>query len=199
MRHGLQHANSSNGRVLRNAAVLGVAVIVVAVLLIVWLNQSSTKSSSAPNLFAQGLVAQNAGDYSAATADYLSVIALSNAIKNPTRVTATYYDLGVIAQQFGHVNQAVSYYSLALSVTPHYNPALFNAGVALTSSDPKASLGYYNKILATTPNDANTLYNAGLIEYMLGKLTLGRTMIKHAISVVPALATKVPLNVHLNP
>ena len=109
-----RRGGKTSGRVIRSGIVLGLIILVVGALLFIHLNQDSKKASNATNMFARGLVAQNAGNYSLASADYSKVIAQSSVAKNAALLTMTYYNLGVIAQQMGQVLQSVRYYRLVL-------------------------------------------------------------------------------------
>lgn len=190
-------ADQSKSGALAKLGLVAVSIALVG-LSIAWLESGRAPIRSGSAFF-QALAAQRAGDYRTASADFLKVISTTSSHSNATLLTAAYYDLGVIAQNQDMMSRAVDYYKKALAISPTYAPALFNRGVALAPTDPKAALTSYQEILAVTPNDVNTLYNAGLIGYRLGRLTLGRTMLNHAITLDPSLKAKLPSGIRLTP
>jgi tetratricopeptide (TPR) repeat protein len=157
---------------------------------------SSTPSGTPAQLLNQGLVASKAGNYGqAATYFNQVVIKDSNNAKNLQAIA--YYNLGVIYQQQGLTDKAISNFKLSLALDPTYPPANFDLAIALTPSDPQQALSYYNKILAVNPKDANSLFNSGLLMYAAGDTADGAARIKQAIAITPSLAARVPSNVNL--
>ena len=147
---------------------------------------SSALSSSVKitSRMSAGLAAQAKGDYAAASADYLSVLATQ-----PGNYVA-WYDLGVIAGHDGGVVQAAHDYGEATAANPDYVPALYNLAVVEAASDPARALSLYRRIVALQPDNAEALFNEGLLLESIGQTALGSQDVAKAVDLDPSLGPK---------
>jgi tetratricopeptide (TPR) repeat protein len=152
---------------------------------------SSTPDQASNNYVAQGLQAQSVGD----TAQAVSLFKLAIAQNQDNK--AAHYDLGVIYQQQGDATDAVTEYKKALAIDPKFRPALWNLAIIQTLAAPAEAVALYTELLNINPNDANVNFNLGLLLYTQGEKTQGLTYLNKAISLNPALRSRVPSSISL--
>jgi Tfp pilus assembly protein PilF len=149
-------------------------------------NSSATPTSTADQLVAAGLAAQQQGQIDKAKQDYQAAIA-----QDPNNKYA-YYDLGVIYQQAKDSTDASTNYRRALLIDPNFKSALFNMAVLETSSNPQGAISLYQQLLQLNPNDANVNFNLGLLLIAQGQSTQGHADLSKALQVDPSLSSRLP-------
>lgn len=148
--------------------------------------QAALNDETAP-LFLHAYAQQKAGDISEAQKEYLSIIAI-----NPVNYYA-YYDLGLIYQDTNHPAPATVDYEKALLVDPTFQPALYNLAVLETSSDPTSAIDLYQQLQALHPHNADAVaFNLGLLYIQTGHQSAGVAELKYALTLDPALASRLP-------
>ncbi len=163
------------------------AVVAVACGLV--LASCGGSGSSAPSVnpkLTQGIHAEESGNNALAVSDFLAVVKA-----DPTDDVA-WYDLGVIAHQAGQDPQAVKDYQAALAKHPKYFPALYNLAILETGSDPAGAAALYRRAIAVEPGNGAAHLNLGFLLRSLGQTAAGTDEITKAVSLDPALASRVP-------
>lgn len=134
----------------------------------------------------EGIRAQESGNSALAVSDFLAVVKA-----DPTDNVA-WYDLGVIAHQAGQDPQAVKDYRAALAAHPGYFPALYNLAVLESGSDPAGAIALYRRAIAAEPKNGAAHLNLGFLLRSSGDAAAGTEEIAKAVSLDPALASRVP-------
>ncbi len=168
---------------------LAVAVAVLLVPLLTLSGCSTTKSSTGtgPNLLAQGVAAQQAGDLATASKDYNAVL------QSDPKNTSALYDLGLIAQGQGNRAEAASDYGKALAIDPNLGSALYNlAIVRVALGDRGGAEGLYRKAIAADPNNPDPYFNLGVLLRDSGRTAEGDAEIAKADALDPALRGRSP-------
>jgi tetratricopeptide (TPR) repeat protein len=178
-------ARARLGRLLLPAAFLAGGVFIAACS-----SGSPSNASSANALISKGLAAVRSGQTAQALQDFSAAAA-----KNPTS-PIPYYDLGVIYQQtLNQPAKAASSFNKALLADPTYKPALYDLAILDTPNNPIEAINLYNQILRLNPNDANVNFNDGLLLIAANQSDQGHALLKKAISINPALASRLPAGV----
>ncbi len=146
-------------------------------------------TSEAAALVAQGLKAQDTGDLSTAEDDYKQAIQLDSTNK------LAHYDLGTVYDQQGSHAQAVQEYETTLVIDPNFVDALFNLAVDTTASDPTSAEQLYRKAVSLQPSWADAWLNLGFVLQSEGQLAEAKTDWAKAVSLDPALRSRIPATV----
>ena len=128
-----------------------------------------------------GLKAHAAGDTTAATADYTTVLKLDSGNK------FALYNLALIDAGNGNYGLAEEKYRAALTTDPAYEPALFNLAILRTTPNPKEAMGLYQRAVAANPKDAAARLNLGLLQRTHGQKAQGDKNVLQAITLNPKL------------
>ncbi len=152
----------------------------------------SSASPVNPKL-SEGIRAEESGNSALAVSDFLAVVKA-----DPTDNVA-WYDLGVIAHQAGQDPQAVKDYRAALAAHPNYFPALYNLAVLESGSNPAGAVALYRRAISAEPKNGAAHLNLGFLLRSLGKGAAGTEEITKAVSLDPALASRVPAGTRTSP
>jgi tetratricopeptide (TPR) repeat protein len=169
----------------RGVGSLAVALLVGAVLAGCGTSSSSLPASPMSPVLKAGLKAQADGKLVQAVTDYKTVLK-----DDPANVYAL-YDLGVIAQRGGSVNDAANYYQKALASHPDYAPALFNLATMEATVAPKQAATLYQRVITLEPKNAGAHLNLGFVLKGLGKTKQGQAQIATALRLDPSLGNSV--------
>ena len=182
----------------KNHAVMSAAVLaVVATAAVGCSSLSRTTASSSPpakgapaslsagdqaaSLLQFGLIQAEGKKWSAATASFQKVLAIS-----PGNFYAD-YDLGWLAQSRGNSSQALSYYKKCLAANAAYTPAMYNEAILLESSHPQQAITMYKKIVRINPRAATAYLRMALIQAEQGDTAAAKANDAKAVSIDPAL------------
>lgn len=132
-------------------------------------------------LIDQGLSQLTRHDTAAATTTFANVLGL-----DPKNAVA-HYNLGYIAQQAGHDDQAVKEYDAALAASPDFAFALYNKAILLEGSDLEMSVKLYRKAIAAEPKNAAAHMRLGFALVHLGKQSEGGDELARGIQLDPAM------------
>jgi tetratricopeptide (TPR) repeat protein len=166
--------------------VAAIAALVATVVVASCSGAKPTPAESASKLVDKGLQAQNAGNTSAALADYQAALKV-----NPLDQIA-YYDIGVILQARGDLPAASGAYQRALLIKPRYKAALFNLAIVTGSNSPARAVEMYEQLNGFDPHDPNVLLNLGLLLRRLGQNVAAKPYLAEAIRLDPSYASRVP-------
>jgi len=173
-----------------SAAVLAViAAAAVACSAVAASSPPSTVSSPSPNgrsqvssLLQAGLAQANKENWAAARTNFQGVLAIS-----PLNVYAN-YDLGVIAQNTGDSDAALTYYNKALVSSPEYTPAMYNKAILLESSEPKQAIAVYQKIVSIDAKASTAYLRMALLQSEIGDIAAAKANDAKAVSLNPAFS-----------
>src|SRR6516225_4561738 len=99
-----------------------------------------------------------AGDLAAAESE------LNAAIQSGTSDSQAYNLLGLICTRTNRLEQAIGYYTQALSLNPNFEPARNGLGSAyIQHGDLDQALNLFERSLKTTPNDVTARFNIAVI------------------------------------
>lgn len=174
-----------SGRMLRRLA-SAVTAFSLAGALVVGLATSSGGATANDPLVAQGVTAEQHGQYAQAVVDFL------NAVKRNQHNYLAWYDLGVLADRRGQTAQAEHDYRSALVGNPKYIPALYNLAVALAGHQPQQAAQLYRRVIALRPRNAAAHLNLGFVLAGLGQTAQAKQQLAIAIGLSPSLAQRVP-------
>jgi len=150
---------------------------------------SLSAGDQAASLLQFGLIQAAGKKWSAATASFQKVLAIS-----PGNFYAD-YDLGWIAQNRGNSSQALSYYKKCLAANAAYTPAMYNEAILLEAPDPQQAIGMYQKIVGINPRAATAYMRLALVQAEQGDITDARVNDAKAVSIDQALSKyKLPAN-----
>lgn len=171
-------------------AALGVVLAVLAAC-----GGSSAQSAAqiANNDVNAGLSAQAAGHLADAATDY------TNAIAHDQQNKFAYYDLGLVEQLQGQSAAAERNYRAALQIDPNFAPALFNLAIIRTSPAPAEAEELYRHVISLQPNDAAAHLNLGFLLRSEGRTSEGNSELNLAVSLNPALASRIPPGIVATP
>ena len=143
---------------------------------------SSTGGSHVNSLLRTGLAQADKDNWSAAKTNFQNVLAIS-----PRNVYAN-YDLGVIAQNAGNSNEALTYYNNALTANAEYTPAMYNEAILLETSEPEQAIAVYQKIVSIDPRASTAYLRMALVQAGLGDITAAKANDAKAVSIDPAFS-----------
>lgn len=107
--------------------------------------------------------------------------------KAPNHVLAN-YNLGVIAQFEGDLQEAVRRYSISLAGAPLFRSALYNRGLANRDiGDTKQAVADLSAVVANYPDAAAAAYNLGALLIEQGDLKKGNALLARAKRLDPSL------------
>jgi tetratricopeptide (TPR) repeat protein len=132
-----------------------------------------------------GIAAQNAGNFSSATAYYEKVVAV-----DPTNATAL-YDLGDVDQLQNLDADARARYLAALAVDPDFISAMYNLATIEANTDPNDARVLYEQVIKLEPKYANAHFNLGYVLLSLGQKGPGLNEINEGIRLDPSLKSRV--------
>jgi tetratricopeptide (TPR) repeat protein len=141
---------------------------------------------TAASLVSEGLKAQLAGDDSTAESTY------QQAIKLDANNAIAHYDLGTIYDRQGNKAQAIAQYTATLVIQPTFTDARFNLAVDTANSEPTSAANLYLQVLTQQPSFAAAWLNLGFILQSEGKTAQAETDWVKAVSLEPALASRLP-------
>ncbi|HLH32267.1 MAG TPA: tetratricopeptide repeat protein [Terriglobia bacterium] len=96
--------------------------------------------------------------------------ALLKALELKPDFVEAWYDLGILEQQRGRPDAAISYYQRALELDPHYWQAWNNSGITLMNTgNREAALHDFEETLHLNPDYWPAQYNIGIIHFMAGR------------------------------
>ena len=143
---------------------------------------SRTVGSQVSSLLQSGLAQANKDNWAAAATNFQGVLALS-----PLNVYAN-YDLGVIAQNTGSPDEALTYYNKALAASPAYTPAMYNKAILLESSEPRQAIAVYQKIVSIDSKASTAYLRMALMQAELGEISAAKVNDAKAVSLNPAFS-----------
>jgi tetratricopeptide (TPR) repeat protein len=143
---------------------------------------SLTDGNEVNSLLSSGLKQADKKSWSAATASFQKVLAIS-----PGNVYAN-YDLGWIAQSRGNSNEAISYYKKCLAANAAYTPAMYNEAILLETSQPQQAIAVYRKIVSIDPKASTAYLRMALVQAEQGDATDAKANDAKAVSLDPALS-----------
>ncbi|WGD38228.1 tetratricopeptide repeat protein [Lysinibacter sp. HNR] len=73
------------------------------------------------------------------------------------------YNLGVIAQNAGNNDEAISYYDQALSSNASYTPAMYNKAIIIEATDQKQAISLYEEIVGIDDQAATAYYRLSVL------------------------------------
>ncbi len=98
----------------------------------------------------------------------------------------TYYNLGVVSQRAGKIQDAIEQYEQALRVNPDFANAHYNLGVALLAVGRlREAIGHWEQALRIKPDDAETHYNLGVALVQLGQVPQAIARYEQALRIRP--------------
>ena len=101
-----------------------------------------------------------------------------------------FYNLGLIAQNGGRLDDATKQYRRVLELDPKYEPALFNLAIIREhDGDTAEAVALYLHVIEANPAAAGARLNLGLALKKTGDITGGEAEIKKAVELNPALAS----------
>jgi tetratricopeptide (TPR) repeat protein len=110
--------------------------------------------SEALELFKQGEIEYDKGDYEAAIEKFEKCLA-----KDPTLADAQ-FNVGICYDELGETDKAITAYLATITLDPHFHEAYFNVGrIYHHREDFLEALAYYEKALADEPYAPDLLYN----------------------------------------
>jgi tetratricopeptide (TPR) repeat protein len=165
---------------------MAVCTALVTVAVVAAACSSQSPNQQAASLLNQGLAAQNAKNYSTATADYEKILTITG----NSSILYALYDLALVEQDTGLTAAAEEHYRSALAINPNYTPALFNLAILLTSSSPIEAAQLYRQVIALEPNTAAAApahLNLGYVLISLKEKALGNAQLNEAYALEPSL------------
>lgn len=145
-------------------------------------SSTRTSGSKVSALLQSGLTQANKENWSAATASFQNVLAIS-----PGNVYAN-YDLGVIAQSKGNPDEAIGYYNKALAANTAYTPAMYNEAILLENSQPKQAIAVYQKIVDIDPKASTAYLRMAIIQAEQGDVAAAKANDAKAVSIDPSFS-----------
>ena len=183
---GRPHPYKRKREHLRKVAIVPTLVLLAFVASACLFSKSPTSAQKAATALAQGLSAQNSGNYSTAVTDYNQVVTDS---PGSADATYAYYDLGTLYQiDLGNLAQSEIEYRAAIALSPNYVPALFNLAVAETPASPVEAESLYQQIITIDPKYAAAYLNLGFAEKTLHDTRTGDANIKEACVLDPTIS-----------
>lgn len=177
-------------RLAGSAVVLGVIALAV---LIYFLTRSTSPAPTPKLTPAEVTQTLNAGynqlqsnHLAAARSDFEEVLAT-----DPANYLA-HYDLGVLDQQVGDDQQAVSAYQAALAENPTYVSALFNEAIIVAKTDRAQAIVLYQAVIKIQPDAPTAYLNLGYLYYQMKDFGAADLAFGKALSEDPALASRLP-------
>jgi tetratricopeptide (TPR) repeat protein len=143
---------------------------------------ASVTNGKVTSLLQSGLTQVDQEKWSAAATSFQNVLAIS-----PGNVYAN-YDLGVIAQNTGNSNKAISYYNKALAGNAAYTPAMYNEAILLENSQPQQAIAVYRKIVSIDPKASTAYLRMALVQAEQGDITDAKANQAKAVAIDPALS-----------
>lgn len=128
-----------------------------------------------------------------AVSDFLAVV------KADPANDVAWYDLGVIADQAKQQSHARKDYRAALASHPTYFPALSNLAILETPGDPSGAAALYCRAIAVEPRNGPAHLDLGFLLRSQGQSAAGTSEIATAVSLDPALASRVPTTTTTSP
>ncbi|MFI1694111.1 tetratricopeptide repeat protein [Streptomyces sp. NPDC020794] len=183
------------------AGLAGTAAVVtgVAAGVTVWATQSesasppeskaasvTSKPQDANALLHTALQQQQSQDLRGADRTYRRVLEL-----DPHNKLA-WYSLGVIAQQYGKMDDARAAYDKALKIDPSFVSALFSEAFLLKSSDPDRAVELLKRASAADPKAATIHMQLGLLLAEKGRADEAEDAFRRAVAAAPSLLPQVP-------
>jgi len=105
------------------------------------------------------------------------------------------YKLGKESLEFKDYNQAIEYFSQAITLNPNYIETYYNrANTYYASKQLSLALKDYNKVIALEQNDATSYYMRGLIYLSEGKYTLAKNDLEKSLGLKSDSNTQKALN-----
>lgn len=146
----------------------------------------TTPSSEAAALVGQGVALGNKGNTKGARQLFEKAIALD------PHDAAAYYDIGVLDQDSGNVQEALNEYGAALYANPRYVPALYNEAIAYEPTDPTLAISLFKQVIGIQPTNPTAFLNLGLTESKAGMTAQARQDLQRAIDLEPSLIANIP-------
>ncbi len=104
--------------------------------------------------------------------------------KNYTAID--FYNLALLYQQIGGVEESMRYYQKALQRDPNHQASLYNlALLTQATGDLKGALGLYERLAKSHPKFAMSFLNMGLIYNSMGEAVKAKQMYRKTIEVAP--------------
>jgi tetratricopeptide (TPR) repeat protein len=174
-------------RVRRWSRALGVVAVGVtsALLLSACGSGGGSSTQSIDQDLTAGIAAQNAGNYTSATADYEKVLAL-----DATNATAL-YDIGDVDQLQNLDADARARYLAALAVDPNFISAMYNLATLEANTTPNSARVLYQQIIRLQPSYADAHFNLGYVLLALGQKAAGEAEINEGVRLDPSLKSRV--------
>ncbi|HEY2383254.1 MAG TPA: tetratricopeptide repeat protein [Terriglobia bacterium] len=112
--------------------------------------------------------------------------AFLNALELRPDFVEAWYDLGIIEQQKGHAEAAISYYQHAIEMDRSYWQAWNNAAITLLGmGNREAALRNFEQTLALNPDCWPAQYNIGVIDFMSARYSEAAARFKIALDWSP--------------
>ena len=112
-----------------------------------------------------------------------------NALRINPRHVHTRYLLGLLYQQQGEIDKAITAHLDNLAINPEYVPSLFAMGFIQMADrfDFKEAINWYNKILIIDAKNASAYLNRGFCYEQLGNLKEAAADFRQALTIDPTL------------
>jgi len=137
--------------------------------------------AASPELFNEGLVMFEAGDYAGAIAKWEEFLSL-----NPG-MYAVQGNLGNAHRELGDIDKASAAYEALLASEPDNAMANYNLGEMLVEADEiDEAMPYFEKVLESTPDDPAVYYNVAELYFSQRQMETAITYYERAIAVDPA-------------
>jgi Tfp pilus assembly protein PilF len=142
----------------------------------------ASTAAAATSLVQQGLQQLKGGDTAGAQASFEKVLTV-----DPDNKYA-HFNLGVIAQQGGDDETAMTDYDAALESDDAFAPALYNKAILTEHSDLQAAVDLYKRTVAADPKMAAAYMRLGFALVHLGRKDEGAGYLGKGVSLDPSMA-----------
>ena len=157
-----------------------------------WAAGAPSVGQSVDALTALGRQSFDAGDLSAAAEAFGAALGL---VPDDAQ---SLFNLGTVRTAQGDPAAAVVLLERALTADPSLVDAQYNLGVAAAAAgDAVTAQRAYEAVLRARPDDANATWNLGLLLYEDGQTGRARDLLRRAVAIDPALATRLPADVRI--
>jgi Tfp pilus assembly protein PilF len=143
---------------------------------------ASSQAAAADALVQQGLQQLQAGDTAGAQATFEKVLTVDADNKY------AHFNLGVIAQQSGDDDTAMTDYDAAIASDDAFAPALYNKAILTEHTDLEAAVDLYRRTVDADPKMAAAYMRLGFALIHLGKKDEGADYLGQGVSIDPSMA-----------
>ena len=144
--------------------------------------EASSAAAAGDALVKEGLEQLAAGDTAGAQATFEKVLTIDADNKY------AHFNLGVIAQQAGDDETAMTDYDAAIAADDAFAPALYNKAILTEPTDLDAAVELYRRTVAADPEMAAAYMRLGFALVHLGKKDEGAKYLGKGVSLDPSMA-----------